>query len=80
MHAFARACMRGAGILFDASAVPRGWIRVGGILFALIGAQYLGTGFGDPPHEALQGARANSFYRATVWSRLLLAAGVPVGQ
>uniref|UniRef100_A0A7S3QQ87 Uncharacterized protein n=1 Tax=Dunaliella tertiolecta TaxID=3047 RepID=A0A7S3QQ87_DUNTE len=35
------------GLLFDASAVPRGWIRVGGILFALIGMQYLGAGLRD---------------------------------
>ncbi|KAF5841156.1 hypothetical protein DUNSADRAFT_14159 [Dunaliella salina] len=35
------------GLLFDATAVPRGWIRVGGILFALIGMQYLGAGLRD---------------------------------
>ena len=105
--------------------MPRGWIRVGGILFALIGLQYLGTGLGDvrqpqhsqtlnqgapaaevvagaagPPPRALlsaastavgsqegsssdDGARRHvgghgslSFYKATVWSRLMLAAGM----
>lgn len=61
---------RCAGLLFSAAEVPRGWIRVGGILFYLIGLQYLGTGLGDKG----QGT-GDSFYRATVWSRLLLAAG-----
>ena len=35
-----------SGLLFDPSDVPVGWIRVGGILFALIGLQYLGK---EPP-------------------------------
>ncbi|KAG1672137.1 hypothetical protein FOA52_001725 [Chlamydomonas sp. UWO 241] len=71
--------MSAFGLLFDASSVPRGWIRVGGILFALIGAQYLGTGLGDAPvAPGSSGGRVNSFYRATVWSRLLLAAAFSV--
>ncbi len=60
------------GLLFDASQVPQGWIRVGGILFSLIGLQYLGTGLGDP---CTPGQPLSSFYAATVWSRGLLAAG-----
>ena len=35
------------GLLFDASAVPPGWIRVGGVLFATFGLQYLGAALGD---------------------------------
>lgn len=44
------------GLLFDASVVPSGWIRLGGILFALIGMQYLGTGLGDAARVATQAA------------------------
>lgn len=36
-----------AGLLFDASMVPTGWIRVGAVLFTVFGMQYLGTAFGD---------------------------------
>jgi hypothetical protein len=36
-----------AGLLFNAQAVPRGWIQVGGVLFAVIGAQYCGTAWSD---------------------------------
>lgn len=36
------------GLLFaDAAAVPSGWIRVGGVLFATFGLQYLGAALGD---------------------------------
>eukprot|EP00197_Chlamydomonas_leiostraca_P006713 CAMPEP_0202875266 /NCGR_PEP_ID=MMETSP1391-20130828/26969_1 /ASSEMBLY_ACC=CAM_ASM_000867 /TAXON_ID=1034604 /ORGANISM="Chlamydomonas leiostraca, Strain SAG 11-49" /LENGTH=234 /DNA_ID=CAMNT_0049556905 /DNA_START=171 /DNA_END=876 /DNA_ORIENTATION=- len=35
------------GLLFDPSTVATHWIRVGGILFTLIGLQYLATGLGD---------------------------------
>lgn len=60
---------RHTGLLFDASSVPRGWIRVGGTLFALVGMQYLGAGL-------LQGAArgALGFYAATIASRLFLVA------
>jgi hypothetical protein len=34
-------------LLFDAAAVPKGWIQVGGVLFATFGLQYLGTAWGD---------------------------------
>ncbi|KAG2423440.1 hypothetical protein HXX76_015311 [Chlamydomonas incerta] len=57
------------GLLFAAEAVSSGWIRVGGILFTLIGWQYLGTASGDRA-----GLGALGFYRATVWSRLALSA------
>ncbi|KAG2492294.1 hypothetical protein HYH03_009534 [Edaphochlamys debaryana] len=57
------------GLLFNAAEVTAGWIRVGGILFTLIGLQYLGTAVGDK-----QGQGAAGFYRTTVWSRLGLAA------
>lgn len=59
-----------AGLLFDALAVPSGWIRVGGALFALIGLQYLGTGL----MHGQQGGAPMAFYRSTVWSRLFLVA------
>jgi hypothetical protein len=36
-----------AGLLFNSAEVARVWIRVGGILFSLIGAQYLGTALLD---------------------------------
>ncbi|GBF98271.1 hypothetical protein Rsub_10934 [Raphidocelis subcapitata] len=35
------------GLLFDAASVPKGWIQVGGVLFATFGLQYLGTAWGD---------------------------------
>lgn len=35
------------GLLFDAGAVPAGWIRVGGVLFGTFGLQYIGTAWGD---------------------------------
>ncbi|KAG2429964.1 hypothetical protein HYH02_013915 [Chlamydomonas schloesseri] len=57
------------GLLFAAETVSSGWIRVGGILFTLIGWQYLGTAGGDRA-----GLGALGFYRATVWSRLALSA------
>ncbi|GFR44409.1 hypothetical protein Agub_g5642, partial [Astrephomene gubernaculifera] len=57
------------GLLFRSETVSSGWIRVGGILFTLIGWQYLGTALGDRKD---QGARG--FYSASVWSRLALAA------
>lgn len=56
-----------AGLLFDPQAVPAGWVRVGGVLFALIGWQYLGTASGDP-----QGLGPLGFYLSTVWSRMAL--------
>ncbi|PNH02626.1 hypothetical protein TSOC_011388 [Tetrabaena socialis] len=68
-----------AGLLFASGTVSSGWIRVGGILFALIGCQYLGTAAGDR-----EGLGALGFYRATVWSRVALAAAfgllVALGQ
>eukprot|EP00198_Chlamydomonas_reinhardtii_P003386 XP_001692722.1 predicted protein [Chlamydomonas reinhardtii] len=67
------------GLLFAAETVSSGWIRVGGILFTLIGWQYLGTASGDR-----EGLGALGFYRATVWSRLALSAAfgllVAVGE
>ena len=36
-----------AGLLFDAAAVSQGWIRVGGILLATFGLQYLGAALFD---------------------------------
>ncbi|KXZ49094.1 hypothetical protein GPECTOR_23g26 [Gonium pectorale] len=60
----------GTGILFNPESVAAGWIRVGGILFALIGWQYLGTAWGDS-----QGQGAQGFYRATILSRVALSAG-----
>ncbi|GAX77636.1 hypothetical protein CEUSTIGMA_g5079.t1 [Chlamydomonas eustigma] len=79
------------GLLFNLQEVTSGWIRVGGILFTLIGLQYLGAALGDimaiaitaKSVEAAEAAETNprlsySFYEATVWSRLLLAAGFSV--
>lgn len=58
------------GLLFrDAAVLPAGWIQVGGILFTLIGMQYLGCAV----HQYL-GAGRDAFYHASVWSRLYLAA------
>lgn len=37
------------GLLFDASSLPRYWIQTGGVLFTLIGLQYLLTGLHNPP-------------------------------
>ncbi|KAJ9512927.1 hypothetical protein QJQ45_029051, partial [Haematococcus lacustris] len=68
------------GLLFDASAVPTVWIRVGGTLFALIGYQYLGTGMADSPLVNKDGQvyagplYARSFYMSSVFSRLFLVA------
>ncbi|GLI67601.1 hypothetical protein VaNZ11_011843 [Volvox africanus] len=56
------------GLLFGAEPVPLGWIRVGGVLFTLIGWQYLGTALADR-----KGQGALGFYRTTVWSRVALA-------
>ncbi|GIL57252.1 hypothetical protein Vafri_12509 [Volvox africanus] len=56
------------GLLFGAEPVPPGWIRVGGVLFNLIGWQYLGTALADR-----KGQGALGFYRTTVWSRVALA-------
>ncbi|GLC41727.1 hypothetical protein PLESTB_000683700 [Pleodorina starrii] len=56
------------GLLFGAETVSSGWIRVGGILFTLIGWQYLGTARADRKGEGALG-----FYRATIWSRLALS-------
>ena len=53
--------------------VPSGWIRVGGILFTLIGLQYLITGVLDRSLSQDQPIGAVSFYRSTVVSRLFLA-------
>ncbi|GFH25249.1 uncharacterized protein HaLaN_23182, partial [Haematococcus lacustris] len=70
------------GMLFDASAVPTGWIRVGGMLFALIGYQYLGTGIADSPLVNKDGQvhagplYARSFYMSSVFSRLFLVAAM----
>ncbi|GIL89836.1 hypothetical protein Vretifemale_17539 [Volvox reticuliferus] len=58
------------GLLFGAEPVPLGWIRVGGILFTLIGWYYLGTALAD-----CKGQGALGFYRTTVWSRVALAVG-----
>ncbi|EFJ46587.1 hypothetical protein VOLCADRAFT_93052 [Volvox carteri f. nagariensis] len=57
------------GLLFKSETVSSGWIRVGGILFTLIGWQYLGTARADS-----KGQGARGFYCATVWSRLALSA------
>ena len=57
------------GLLFDASAIPRGWIRVGGILFALIGMQYFGAGLNDTP---LPAATPQSQVRGIPISSLLI--------
>jgi hypothetical protein len=84
------------GLLFDAAAVPVGWVRVGGVLFATFGLQYLGAGLGDArllaqqqqqqqladaaaaaapsPAPAPTSSSSASFYEASVWSRLFLAA------
>ena len=69
------------GLLFDAGTVPSGWVRVGGVLLATFGLQYLGTGLGDAklgqaPAGPLRYSR--SFYMASVWSRLFLATGKSV--
>mmetsp|Transcript_38377 Transcript_38377/g.85453 ORF Transcript_38377/g.85453 Transcript_38377/m.85453 type:complete len:206 (+) Transcript_38377:42-659(+) len=63
------------GLLFDAAAVPTGWIRFGGILLATFGVQYLGAGLLDKRGDTAQAQGAVSFYRATIWSRLFLVAG-----
>ncbi|KAK9817031.1 hypothetical protein WJX72_008675 [[Myrmecia] bisecta] len=67
------------GLLFDASAVTPGWIRVGGTLAALFGFYYLGAAIGDRQGQGLRG-----FYAATVAGRLFLAAAfaafVALGQ
>jgi len=49
LHPVAPVCLFvvSAGLLFDASQVPSIWIRVGGVLFATFGAQYLGTAIAD---------------------------------
>lgn len=36
-----------SGLLFDAKALESGWIRLGGVLFATFGMQYLGTALID---------------------------------
>ena len=54
------------GLLFDARSVPTCWIRLGGVLFALIGMQYLGTGLADAPSGQ---TGALSFYVSTIASR-----------
>ena len=59
-------------LLFPTAVVARGWIRVGGTLFALIGMQYLGTGLAD--QKSGGEASSESFYRSTVISRVFLAA------
>lgn len=45
---------------------------MGGVLFTLIGLQYLGAGLQDAPHL---GRSSHAFFQATVWSRLYLVAG-----
>lgn len=35
------------GLLFDASLLPAGWIRVGGVLAALFGSYYVGAALDD---------------------------------
>lgn len=51
------------------SAVPRGWIRVGGVLAALFGSYYWGAAAGD-----LTSSGTRAFYVSTVIGRLLLVA------
>jgi len=71
------------GLLFaEAATLPRGWIRVGGVLFACFGLQYLLAGLAsargwwglqaDVGGDASRTARA--FYAASIPSRLFLAA------
>ena len=53
-------------LLFDASAVPRGYVRLGGSLLALFGVYYAAA-------AAAVRDQVSAFYRATVWGRLALA-------
>ena len=61
-----------AGLLFRSETVATGWIRVGGILFTLIGCQYLGTAGADRqvgPGERAgdMNERVRSGYRGADW-------------
>ena len=47
------------------SAVPQGWIRVGGTLAALFGCYYWGAAFGDS-----NGSGSRAFYMSTVVGRV----------
>lgn len=55
-------------LLFDATAVTKGFIRLGGGLLALFGLYYWGAVAGCQRGSGVQG-----FYTATVIGRLLLA-------
>lgn len=55
-------------LIFDASAVSAAWVRVGGVLCAVFGIYYVGTGAG----EAL-GMGAEAFYWSTIVGRVFLA-------
>ena len=67
------------GLLFDATLVTSGLIRLGGSFLTLIGLQYLGTAIGD---GFLQTAlpqwltRLCSFYHSTIISRVFLVSVV----
>eukprot|EP00192_Tetraselmis_astigmatica_P002157 CAMPEP_0117690504 /NCGR_PEP_ID=MMETSP0804-20121206/25163_1 /TAXON_ID=1074897 /ORGANISM="Tetraselmis astigmatica, Strain CCMP880" /LENGTH=988 /DNA_ID=CAMNT_0005503557 /DNA_START=93 /DNA_END=3058 /DNA_ORIENTATION=+ len=54
------------GLLFDASKIAAGWIRVFGVICVTFGSYYIGSALGD-----IRG-RDNSFYISTVVGRLFL--------
>lgn len=61
------------GLLFDASTVPQGWVRVGGVLMTLFGSYYLGAALDDA-----EGRYPRHFYATTILGRLALSAAFAV--
>jgi hypothetical protein len=55
-----------------AAAVPAGWVRLGGLILATFGLQYAGASW----HDCAGRCGAEGFYRASVPSRLALAAAL----
>lgn len=55
-----------------AATVPAGWVRLGGLILATFGAQYALASW----HDREKRGGADAFYRASVPSRLALAAGL----
>lgn len=58
-----------------ATSVPAGWIRLGGMILATFGAQYALAAWNDCSESRGRGS-ADAFYRASVPSRLALAAAL----
>jgi hypothetical protein len=56
-----------------ATAVPPGWVRLGGMILATFGAQYALAAWFDCRGGSPPSSNADAFYRASVPSRLALA-------